>query len=60
MVDAVVYFNVADPILAVTRVMDYIHSTTLLGQTFLRGSVLGQYELDDIAGQKSRAEFHPA
>jgi regulator of protease activity HflC (stomatin/prohibitin superfamily) len=52
MVDAVVYFNVADPILAVTRVMDYIHSTTLLGQTFLR-SVLGQHELDDMLAKRA-------
>lgn len=51
MVDAVVYFNVMDPILAVTKVVDYIHSTTLLGQTILR-SVLGQHDLDDMLSKR--------
>lgn len=52
MVDAVVYFNVMDPVLAVTKVVDYIHSTTLLGQTILR-SVLGQYELDEMLAKRA-------
>lgn len=52
MVDAVVYFNVMDPILAVTKVVDYIHSTTLLGQTILR-SVLGQHDLDDMLSKRA-------
>ncbi|MEW6227422.1 MAG: slipin family protein [Bacillota bacterium] len=47
MVDAVVYFNVSDPVLAVTKVANYAQSTTLLGQTILR-SVLGQHDLDDM------------
>jgi len=51
MVDAVVYFNVMNPTLAVTKVVDYIHSTTLLGQTILR-SVLGQHELDDMLAKR--------
>lgn len=51
MVDAVVYFNVFDPVLAVVKVADYVHSTTLLGQTILR-SVLGQYELDDMLAKR--------
>ena len=42
MVDAVVYFNVSNPILAVTKVANYTQSTTLLGQTILR-SILGQH-----------------
>ncbi|MEW5866265.1 MAG: slipin family protein [Bacillota bacterium] len=46
-VDAVVYFNVFDPVLTVTRVANYAQSTTLLGQTILR-SVLGQHDLDDM------------
>jgi len=46
-VDAVVYFNVLDPVLATVKVADYVRSTSLLGQTILR-SVLGQHELDEI------------
>ncbi len=50
-VDAVVYFNVFDPLLAVTRVANYVESTSLLGQTTLR-SILGQHELDDILSKR--------
>ncbi len=50
-VDAVVYFNVFDPILAVTKVADYVESTSLLGQTTLR-SILGQHELDDLLSKR--------
>ncbi len=53
MVDAVVYFNVFDPNLAVNKVVDYVKSTSLLGQTILR-SVLGQYALDDLLSQRSQ------
>jgi regulator of protease activity HflC (stomatin/prohibitin superfamily) len=52
LVDAVVYFNVFDPILAVTQVVSYYSSTTLLGQTLLR-SVLGQHELDDMLAKRA-------
>lgn len=52
LVDAVVYFNVFDPILAVTKVANYTLSTTLLGQTSLR-SVLGQHELDEILSKRT-------
>ncbi|GAQ25728.1 MULTISPECIES: slipin family protein [Tepidanaerobacter] len=52
LVDAVVYFNVFDPVLAVTKVANYTQSTTLLGQTILR-SVLGQHELDEILSKRS-------
>jgi regulator of protease activity HflC (stomatin/prohibitin superfamily) len=51
-VDAVVYFNVADPSLAVNKVADYTKSTSLLGQTILR-SVLGQHELDDMLAKRA-------
>lgn len=51
MVDAVVYFNVFDPVLAVVKVADFVNSTTLLGQTILR-SVLGQHELDDMLSKR--------
>ncbi len=51
-VDAVVYFNVFDPVLAVTKVANYVESTSLLGQTTLR-SILGQHELDDILTKRA-------
>lgn len=46
-VDAVIYYRVVDPIAAVTRVANYHHAVSLLGQTVLR-DVLGQAELDDL------------
>jgi len=52
LVDAVVYFNVFEPNLAVTKVANYTQSTTLLGQTILR-SVLGQHELDEILAKRA-------
>ena len=51
MVDAVVYFNVFEPVLAVIKVANYVHSTSLLGQTILR-SILGQHELDEILSKR--------
>jgi len=52
-VDAVVYFNVFDPKLAVLEVQDYRQATTLLAQTILR-SVLGSHELDDMLSQREK------
>ncbi len=52
LVDAVVYFNVFDPVLAVVKVADFVKSTTLLGQTILR-SVLGQHELDEMLSKRA-------
>ncbi|MGE5592107.1 MAG: slipin family protein [Betaproteobacteria bacterium] len=52
-VDAVVYFNVYEPTLAVTKVANYVQSTTLLGQAILR-SVLGQHELDDMLAKREQ------
>jgi regulator of protease activity HflC (stomatin/prohibitin superfamily) len=52
LVDAVVYYNVFDPILAVTKVANYSHSTGLLGQTILR-SVLGEHELDEMLSKRT-------
>ena len=49
LVDAVVYYNVQNPTFALTRVVSFERSTTLLGQTTFR-SVLGQHELDEILG----------
>ncbi|HEY9054748.1 MAG TPA: slipin family protein [Rectinemataceae bacterium] len=51
-VDAVVYFNVLDPILAVNKVADYTNSTSLLAQTILR-SVLGQHEMDEMLAKRA-------
>jgi regulator of protease activity HflC (stomatin/prohibitin superfamily) len=53
LVDAVVYFNVFDPVLAVIKVADYVRSTSLLGQTILR-SVLGQHDLDEMLSKRSQ------
>ena len=50
-VDAVVYFRVLDPEMAVTRVMDYIRATSLVAQTTLR-SVLGQSDLDELLSKR--------
>jgi len=52
LVDAVVYFNVFDPALAINKVADYVKSTSLLGQTILR-SVLGQHELDEMLSKRA-------
>ena len=51
-VDAVVYFNVFDPVLAIVKVADYTKSTSLLAQTILR-SVLGQHELDEMLAKRA-------
>jgi len=51
MVDAVVYFNVSDPILAATKVVNFVTSTSTLGMTTLR-SILGQHELDEILSKR--------
>lgn len=52
LVDAVVYFNVFDANLAVTKVADFTRSTSLLGQTILR-SVLGQHDLDEMLSKRA-------
>jgi regulator of protease activity HflC (stomatin/prohibitin superfamily) len=52
LVDAVVYFNVFDSVLAVIKVADYTKSTSLLGQTILR-SVLGQHDMDEILSKRT-------
>ncbi|MEM4188961.1 MAG: slipin family protein [Candidatus Caldarchaeum sp.] len=45
-VDAIVYFRVTDPQMAVLKVKDYFTASALLAQTTLR-DVIGQVELDD-------------
>lgn len=52
LVDAVVYFNVFNPELAVNKVADYAMSTSLLSQTVLR-SILGQHELDEMLSKRA-------
>jgi len=46
-VDAVVYYKVFDPVLAVTRIENYHYAVLMLAQTTLR-DVIGQVELDDL------------
>lgn len=50
-VDAVVYYHIEDPVLVITKVVNFDRSTTMLGQTTLR-SVLGQHEMDEILTSK--------
>ncbi len=52
LVDAVVYFNVFEPTLAINKVADYTKSTSLLSQTILR-SVLGQHDLDEMLSKRT-------
>ena len=50
-VNAVVYFRVLDPAMAVVKVLDYIRATSWIAQTTLR-SVLGQSELDTLLAER--------
>lgn len=52
-VDAVVYFNVFDPVKAVLNVEDYRTATEQLALTTLR-SVLGQSDLDELLAHRDR------
>ncbi|MEE8390131.1 MAG: slipin family protein [Anaerolineae bacterium] len=52
-VDAVVYFNVIDPVKAVLNVEDYKTATEQLALTTLR-SVLGQSDLDELLAHRDR------
>jgi regulator of protease activity HflC (stomatin/prohibitin superfamily) len=52
-VDAVVYFNVLDPVSAVVNVVDYRIATEQLALTTLR-SVLGQSDLDELLAHRDR------
>ncbi len=52
-VDAVVYFNVADPERAIIQVEDYNLATEQLALTTLR-SVLGQSDLDELLAHRDR------
>lgn len=50
-VSAVVYFNVVDPALSITKIEDYQYATSQISQTTLR-SVLGQSHLDEILAKR--------
>ena len=56
-VNAVVYFRVMDPNLAVNEVEDYFFATSQMSQTTLR-SVLGQCELDDLLANRDKINRH--
>ena len=52
-VNAVVYFRVIDPRLAVVDVENYLYATSQLAQTTLR-SVLGEVDLDDLLSERDK------
>lgn len=52
-VNAVVYFKVMDPKMAITQIEDYYFATSQLAQTTLR-SVLGQFQMDEILQQRDK------
>ena len=52
-VNAVVFFRVMNPLLAIVSVENYNYATSQLAQTTLR-SVLGQAELDDLLSERER------
>ena len=52
-VNAVLYFRVADPSLAVLEIQDYLYATGQLAQTTLL-SVLGQVELDELLADRRK------
>jgi regulator of protease activity HflC (stomatin/prohibitin superfamily) len=52
-VNAVIFFRVIDPRLAVLEVSDFLYATSQLAQTTLR-SVLGEAELDELLSQRGK------
>lgn len=52
-VNAVLFFRVVEPRLAVLEVANYLYATSQLAQTTLR-SVLGEVELDDLLSQREK------
>ena len=52
-VDAVVYFNVVDPVRAIVSVQDYMFAVSQVAQTSLR-SMIGKSELDDLLTNRER------
>ena len=56
-VNAVIYFKVMDPNMAVVKVLDYIRATSQIAQTTLR-AVLGQSDLDELLAQRDKITRH--
>ena len=56
-VNAVVYFRVIEPRLAVVEVSNFLYATSQLAQTTLR-SVLGQVDLDSLLAERERVNKH--
>ncbi|HVK24653.1 MAG TPA: slipin family protein [Actinokineospora sp.] len=52
-VDAVVYFKVIDPVLAIVSVQDYQYAVGQTAQTSLR-SIIGKSDLDDLLSNRER------
>jgi regulator of protease activity HflC (stomatin/prohibitin superfamily) len=52
-VDAVVYFNVSDPVRAIVNVQDYLFAVLQVAQTSLR-SMIGKSDLDDLLSNRER------
>nr|WP_318786099.1 slipin family protein [Methanimicrococcus sp. At1] len=52
-VDAIVYYKVIDPEMAITEVENYKYATSMLAQTTLR-DVLGQMELDEVLTKREK------
>ena len=52
-VNAVIYFRVIDPRLAVVEVSNFLYATSQLAQTTLR-SVLGEVDLDELLSQRDK------
>ncbi len=52
-VDAVVYFNVVDPVRAIVNVQDYLFAVSQVAQTSLR-SMIGKSDLDDLLSNREK------
>ncbi|HVB34752.1 MAG TPA: slipin family protein [Patescibacteria group bacterium] len=52
-INAVCYFRVVEPKLALSAVQNYLYATTQLAQTTLR-SVVGQFEFDEILSEREK------
>ncbi|WNY27314.1 slipin family protein [Methanolapillus ohkumae] len=52
-VDAIVYYKVVDPQMAITEVENFKYATSMLAQTTLR-DILGQMELDEVLTQREK------
>jgi regulator of protease activity HflC (stomatin/prohibitin superfamily) len=52
-VNAVIYFNVMNPVDAVVKIANHVQATSLYAQTSLR-NILGQHELDEILAEREK------